>query len=151
MIEEQTPLQLDSKSSAESEKDQILDFVYHSFVKGGCVQKGSRPGFSHAIKLSYQLMDRSRLSTTAKDNLIYRYKLSEDVPKITIGFLMAAMDELTTDASFRVARPCQPGVSVQMQTELAEGVDLRQVVDNEIDMINVVTKQGRTLSNTRTE
>lgn len=148
---EQTPLKEENTFASEKENEKVLDFVYHSFVKGGCTQKGARPGFAHALKLSYQLMDRSRLSTTSKTNLNYRFKLSDDIPKITMGFFMAAMDEMTTNACFRVALPCQPGVSVQMQTELAQGVDLTQVVDHEIDILNYVIKQGRTLSHTRTE
>ncbi len=130
------------------ESSELVTYICENFIKGGAVQRGSNPGFSHAIKLSYNTIDKQRLSMGPK-SLSYRYTLSQDVPKFTIGLLTALMDELSTDACFRVGLPCTPGVSLQMQTELDDHMDLSSFT--EINVVNIVTKLGKTVSHTRTE
>jgi acyl-coenzyme A thioesterase PaaI-like protein len=140
----------------------LVDYIYSHFIKGGSVQKGSNPGFAHAMKLSYQTIDKNRFSVEGPSNntsnpncLSYRYRLSKDVPKWTVGLLTALMDELSTDACFRVGLPCPPGVSLQMQTELVDGTTSltteEEDHEEEMDVVNIVTKLGKTVSHTRTE
>jgi len=100
-----------SKTSAAA-MNNVIDFI-----KAGNLQKASQPGFAHALKLSYNTIDKSQLSTTAPNDLRYHYSLSADVPRYSVGLLSAIMDELSTDACFRAADPCPPGVSLQMQTQ----------------------------------
>ena len=138
-----------------AEEAMLVDYVIHGFVKGGSVQKGSRPGFAHALKLSYPRMEPSRLSVTPHDKtLTYRYPLSshQEAPT-TVGLLTALMDELSTTACFAVGQPSAPGVSLQMQTELVEtaSLSLTNLSTQEVDVVNIVTKLGRTVSTTRTE
>ena len=136
-----------------SAEAKLIDFVVHGFVKGGSVQKGSRPGFAHALQLSYPRFDKARLTLPDKNTLTYRYPLATTKShndKPTIGLLTALMDELTTVACFAVGQPSAPGVSLQMQTELVQPkTDLSSLT--ELDVVNVVTKLGRTVSTTRTE
>jgi acyl-coenzyme A thioesterase PaaI-like protein len=132
----------------------MVDYIYSHFIKGGSVQRGSNPGFAHAMKLSYNTIDKNRLSVLVggPKSLTYRYRLSNDVPKWTVSLLTALMDELSTSACFRVGLPCPPGVSLQMQTELIEGADLSSSSNmKEVDVVNIVTKLGKTVSYTRTE
>lgn len=133
-----------------SSSPSLVDYVYEHFVKGAAVQKGSNPGFGHALKLSYNTIDKSQLSVGPK-SLNYCYKLSSDVPKFTVGLLTAIMDELSTNACFRVGLPCPPGVSLQMHTELVDHIDLSTIHETEMNVINIVTKLGKTVSHTRTE
>ena len=137
-----------ASSAIEHSTSPLVDYVCEHFIKGGAVQKGSNPGFSHALKLSYNTIDKSQISI-GPNSLNYCYKLSSDVPKLTLGLLTALMDELTTDACFRVGLPCPPGVSLQMHTELVDHTELSTFT--EINVINVVTKLGKTVSHTRTE
>jgi acyl-coenzyme A thioesterase PaaI-like protein len=121
---------------------------------------GSRPGFNHALKLSHQTMDPKRIQsigTTSDPELTYRYSLSPDIPKYSTGIFTALMDELSTDACFRVGLPSPPGLSLQFQTEL---VDVSRAVEffanlsgchDEVDIINTVSKLGRTIAHTRTD
>ena len=154
----------------------VLDYVYSHFIKGAAVQKGSQPGFAHALQLSYQTLDRQRLSVDLPDRcshssssssqnrdnfLIYLYQTSVDhVPKLTMGLLTAVMDELTTVALFRTGLPSPPGVSLHMSTERALGADTTNphhmpqlTLENlsEVNVINQVTKLGKTVAHTRTE
>lgn len=116
----------------------LIDYICENFIKGGAVQPGSNPGFCHALKLSYNTIDKSQLSVGPK-SLGYRYKLSSDVPKFTIGLFTALMDELTTMACFRVGLPSPPGISLQMQTELVDRIiDLSTL--SEIQVISVLSK-----------
>jgi acyl-coenzyme A thioesterase PaaI-like protein len=117
-----------------------------TFIKGGNLLRASKPGFAHALKLSYNTIAKERLSV-GPTTLTYRYRLDQDVPRASLGLLTALMDELSTDACFRVGQPSAPGVSLQMQTELLVR-DLPET--KEIDIINTVTKLGRTISHTRT-
>ena len=140
----------------------LIEYIHSHFVKGGSSQIGARPGFAHALKLSYHLIDNKRVNLDGPDDKYYnyRYALSEDVPKFTIGLLCAAMDELSTNACFRVGLPAPPGMSLQMQTELvprtnSKGKYYENPLDDptlkELDMITCVTKLGRTVSYTRTD
>ena len=137
-----------SVMDCEDTNSSLIDYIYENFIKGGAIQKGSNPGFCHALKLSYNTIDKSKLSV-GPNSLNYHYKLSSDVPKFTIGLLTALMDELTSCACFRVGSPCPPGVSLQMQTELVDYIELSTF--SEIKVMNVVTKLGKTVSHTRTE
>eukprot|EP00934_Nitzschia_sp_Nitz4_P004418 Nitzschia sp. Nitz4//scaffold103_size77763//13148//14080//NITZ4_005440-RA/size77763-processed-gene-0.4-mRNA-1//1//CDS//3329532313//4408//frame0 len=122
--------------------------VYSSFIKASGTQKGCKPGFGHALKLSYNTIDPKRLSGDAQ-SLTYRYKLSPDVPKFTLSLLTAIMDELSTDAIFHMGNPSPPGLSVHLQTELVSIASLDSY--DELDVVNVITKLGRKLAFTRTE
>lgn len=123
------------------------------FIKAG--NSRSQPGFGHALKLSYNLMAKERLTVTNNNKtLTYRYHLSDDVPKATVGLFTALMDELSTNACFAAGLPSPPGVSLQMQTELLVNVGTNAqefLLPNEIEIVNTVTKLGRTVSHTRTD
>ena len=135
-----------------------------AFIKGGGLQPASKPGFAHSLKLSYNTIAKDKISVTNKNKtLTYRYKLSEHVPKPTIGLYTALMDELTTNACFSSGSPSPPGVSLQMQTELLTNAfhhhhqqepsssHPQDQVGSEIDIVNTVTKLGKTVSHTRTD
>jgi len=131
-----------SKSSAA-----VVESVL-AFIKGGNTRPGSKPGFGHALKLSYNLMAKEHLSVTNRNKtLSYRYRLSEDIPKATVGLYTALMDELSTNACFAAGLPSPPGVSLQMQTELL----VKEPPTGEIVIVNTVTKLGKTVSHTRTD
>lgn len=140
---------------------EVVDYVLSTFVKGAMLQKGCRPGFAHALKLSYPTIDASRVSADEDNSLSYRYKLSPDIPYFTVGLCTALMDELSTDACFRVGRPSAPGLSLHLETQLISPIGgssrnetLPKLLDpstKEVDIINVVTKLGKTISFTRTD
>jgi acyl-coenzyme A thioesterase PaaI-like protein len=119
-----------------------------NFIKLGNSQPASKPGFGHALTLSYNLIDKERLTLSANRKVLsYRYRLNDQVPKATTGLFTALMDELSTHACFGAGMPSPPGVSLQMQTELLKPIDNAR----EFDIINTVTKLGRTVSHTRTD
>eukprot|EP00545_Synedropsis_sp_CCMP1620_P000857 CAMPEP_0119030078 /NCGR_PEP_ID=MMETSP1176-20130426/40850_1 /TAXON_ID=265551 /ORGANISM="Synedropsis recta cf, Strain CCMP1620" /LENGTH=307 /DNA_ID=CAMNT_0006986443 /DNA_START=53 /DNA_END=976 /DNA_ORIENTATION=- len=130
-----------------SSSSKVLPLVV-GFIKGGNKQPASKPGFGHALKLSYNLIAKEKLSWKEKI-LTYQYKFTEDVDKATPGLLMAIMDELTTNACFGVGQPSAPGVSLQMQVELA--ADVQALQSDEMDVVSTVVKLGRTISFTRCE
>ena len=129
-----------------------------SFVKAGSAQRGSNPGFSHALKLSYRRFDKERLSITrtgssnSKNNkvLTYRYQFGcKDVPTATVGTLTAIMDDLHTYAIFACGMPSPPGASLLLQTELFNRYDLSKI--KEVDFVNKVSKFGRTIVHAETD
>lgn len=131
----------------------VFDSVL-AFIKAGNLRASSKPGFGHALKLSYNIIAKERFSIDNKTKtLTYRYQFSEHVPKPSIGLYTALMDELSTDACFMVGSPSPPGVSLQMQTELLAKDYHKQShhLGKEIDVVNTVTKLGRTVSHTRTD
>jgi acyl-coenzyme A thioesterase PaaI-like protein len=114
------------------------------FIKGGNMQAASKPGFGHALRLSYNLISKERLTWEDK-TLTYRYTFTEHV---STGAFMAIMDELTTNACFGVGQPSAPGVSLQMQMELTKvPLDLLK----EVDIVSTVVKLGRTVSYVRSD
>jgi len=117
----------------------ILDFI-----KSGSMQPASKPGFGHALKLSYNLISTENLSWNGENTLTYRYKFTRHVGKPTPSLLLAIMDELTTNACFGVGKPSAPGLSLQMQMEITHGTGLDSF--NELDVVNTVVKKGRTIS-----
>lgn len=138
----------------------VVDYLFHHFKKGQALLAGSRPGFGHALKLSHQTMDPQRVLSTGEDPnhklWSYRYQLSPDVPKYSVGLFTALMDELSTDACFRAGLPSPPGVSLQMQTELVSKEKALNHFQNpatrkEVDIINTVTKLGKSIAHTRTD
>jgi acyl-coenzyme A thioesterase PaaI-like protein len=147
----------------------VVDYLFQNFKKGQSLLAGSRPGFCHALKLSHQTMDPQRVISIGDDDSSsnlnnhnkklwsYRYQLSPHVPKYTVGLLTALMDELSTDACFRVGLPSPPGVSLQMQTEVvSKAKALDHFMNNdtrggEVDIINSVTKLGKSIAHTRTD
>lgn len=147
------PLSMSENKDSPSSNARLVDYIHENFIKGGAAQGGSNPGFNHAMKLSYHTIEKKRLSVEGPPkSLTYRYRLSSDVPKYTVGLFTALMDELSTNACFRVGLPSAPGVSLQMQTELVDGANLSELKEgDEVDVINVVVKLGRTVSHTRTE
>ena len=129
-----------------------------TFIKGGNLQPGSKPGFAHSLKLSYNTITKDRISVTNQNKtLTYRYQLTEHVPKPSVGLYTALMDELSTNACFAAGSPSPPGVSLQMQTELlTKSFHHKQPshfhqVGHEIDIVNTVTKLGKKVSHTRTD
>jgi len=119
-----------------------------NFMKVGSLQPASTPGFSHALKLSHNTILKDNISAGPK-TLTYRYRFgSRDVPEATLGIYCALMDELSTSALFAVGQPSAPGASLQFQTELLDE-NFQSV--REVDVVNTVTKLGRTVSNSRTE
>lgn len=129
--------------------DDIVEKITSTYFKAMCYTKGGNPGFSHHLKCSYNTIDKNRISI-GPNSLTYRYKLSETVPKFSVGLLTALMDELSTSTFYHVGAPGTPGLSVQMQTELVAGGPKLEDLE-EIDIINVVTKFGRTISFTKTD
>jgi len=117
-----------------------------AFIRGGNLLNGSKPGFSHALKLSYNTISKERLSI-GSGSLSYRYSFCEHVQNPTLGLFVALMDELSTDAVFRVGLPAAPGATLQMQAEIIDN----ELPTNDIDIVNTVTKLGKTISHTRTE
>jgi len=119
--------------------NEVLNFIKQSGMRPAC-----KPGFAHNLNLSYNLIDKARLSVDAgKKSLTYRYRFDN---KPTVGFYTALMDELSTDACFAAGLPAAPGLSLQMQTEVVSPIDAR-----EVDIISTVSKLGRTITNTRTD
>lgn len=119
-----------------------------TFIKSANLQSPSKPGFSHALKLSYNTILKDKISVGPK-TLTYRYRFgSRDVPKATLGIYSALMDELSTNALFRVGLPSAPGASLQFQTELLDE-NFQSV--QEVDVVTTVTKLGRTVSHSRTD
>ena len=108
-------------------------------------------------------MDPKRIisiGTSSNPELVYRYTLSPDVPKYSTGLFTALMDELSTDACFRVGQPSAPGLTLQFQTELVNPTAVMNFFRNhahnhdrhqEVDIINSVSKLGKTIAHTRTE
>jgi hypothetical protein len=120
------------------------------FIKAGSKQPASNPGFSHALKLSYNLISKERLKWTG-GTLTYRYRLSEDMGKFSASLLLAIMDELTTNACFGAGMPSSPGVSLQMSLGLCHGRQCSRLSSlRELDVVSTVTKLGRTISFTQT-
>lgn len=139
----------------------VIDYLLLNFKHASELLPGSRPGFNHALKLSSSTIESQRIRVGTSSTIrqegdwTYRYKLSPQVPKYSVGLLTALMDELSTDAVFRVGLPAAPGLSLQMQTEL---VDKKKAWDffhdptkPELDIINTVAKLGKTISHTRTD
>lgn len=149
---------MSTKSSAAA-----LEYLM-AFIKSSGHQKASKPGFAHALKLSYNMMDKDRFSISSDDKtLTYRYLLSDSVLDTTnssssrVGLYTALMDELSTDACVIAnwPKPSPPGVSLHMKTELMSQAHssgaLAQGPGHEVDVINHVTKLGKTVSHMRTD
>lgn len=145
---------------AQQSSRKVVEYLMSHFKKASMILPGSTPGFNHALKLSYQTMDPARIvsiGTASHPELTYRYSLSPDVPRYSTGLLTALMDEISTDACFRVGMPSAAGLTLQFQTEL---VDKNKAIDifsnrdgrhNEIDIVNKVSKLGKTIAHTRTD
>jgi hypothetical protein len=118
------------------------------FIKTGNNQPAAKPGFGHAVRLSYNMIAKQNLSWKDR-SLTYRYTFNENVDKATPGLFMAIMDELTTSACFCVGQPSAPGTSLNMQVELAAGAHNLQPDD--MDVVSTVVKLGRKISFTRCE
>lgn len=136
----------------------VIDYLLRYFKGASELLPGSRPGFSHALKLSRTTIDPNRISVTSAaqpKNWTYRYQLSPHVPRYSLGLLTALMDELSTDAVFRAGLPAAPGLSLQMQTEVVDQHRAREYFEDptksQLDIINTVAKLGKTISHTRTE
>jgi len=126
------------------------------FLKSGGLEAGSKPGFSHFLRLSYNTLAKERISVTDdKKTLTYRYGFSDYVSRPSVGLYTALMDELSTSACFAAGSPHPPGVSLQMQTELLvkdyHSLHKQQSPVGDVDIINTVTKLGRTVSHIRTD
>ncbi len=135
----------------------VIDYLLLNFKKASELLPGSRPGFNHALKLSSSTIEPKRISVgdPQHGDWTYRYELSQHVTKYSVGLLTALMDELSTDAVFRVGSPAAPGLSLQMQTEV---VDKKKAWDYfqdpnkpQLDIVNTVAKLGKTISHTRTD
>jgi len=126
-----------------------------TFLKGGGLQPGSKPGFGHSLRLSYNTLNKERVSVSDnKKTLTYRYCFAEHATHPSVGLYTALMDELTTDACFIAVSPHPPGVSLQMQTELLvkdHHKKPQEALPKYVDIVNTVTKLGRTVSHTRTD
>ena len=142
-----------------------------------CNQAALTPGFTHALRLSYNLISKQHLTWNDDDDddnnvartLTYRYKFGKQVGKPTAGLLLAIMDEISTSACFGAGNPSAPGVSIQMHLELCQQRGLRhhhpmlvqlpsvlqqqqqQYEEEELDVISTVVKLGRILSYITTE
>lgn len=128
-----------------SSNDAVVPLIM-DFIKGGNSQPASKPGFGHAIKLSYNGIAKERLSwNETKKSLTYRYKFVDTLAAST-GLLVALMDELTTDACFGYGQPSAPGLSLQMQIQLVSGGGPSLSTYSELDIVSTVTKLGRTIS-----
>uniref|UniRef100_A0A7R9ZJM3 Thioesterase domain-containing protein n=1 Tax=Craspedostauros australis TaxID=1486917 RepID=A0A7R9ZJM3_9STRA len=126
-----------------------------SFIKGAALQPASKPGFAHALRLSYNTINADRLGWDAKRKaLTYRYAFEDVVTASpTLGTMTAIMDELTTNACFAVGQPSAPGLSLHMDMEwlIDDPTTLFGTDRKELDVVNIVTKLGRTISFTRAE
>ena len=137
-------------TTIKADHNRVLDSIM-VFLKGASLQPASRPGFQHALQLSYNTISKERFSFgEGGKTLTYRYQFNESVPKATVGVLTALMDELSTTTCFRSSIPSPPGASVQMQTELLAH-DIDEILNDGVDIVNTVTKLGRKVSHTRTE
>lgn len=127
----------------------MVDKLASNYFKAMCLGKGGKIGFSHHLKVSYNTIDKNRI-TVGPDSMTYRYKLSETIPRFSVGLLTALMDELSSSVFYRVGNPGTPGLSVQMQTALLADKKTLDGMD-EIDIVNIATKMGKRVSFTRTE
>ena len=148
--EQEAFLSQQQSAMSKDEQDAVQDML--DFIKSGNAQPGSKPGMAHALKLSYNLVDKAAFHyDAASKTLTYRYKFTNDIPKPSVGLLTALQDESVAFSSFAVGRPCSPGASLQMQTELlVSSLDSISVGDV-IEMATTITKLGRVVTNSVTE
>mmetsp|Transcript_15088 Transcript_15088/g.21828 ORF Transcript_15088/g.21828 Transcript_15088/m.21828 type:complete len:660 (+) Transcript_15088:82-2061(+) len=125
-------------------QNDFIDRCQETGVKGIC-QKGGIQQIDS---------DHSALSSVQNDHL---------------NFLAGNLDELSTMACFAVGQPSAPGLSLQFQSELLSNLHSNTIINTlsppdhrtttkatkattkDIDIINTVTKLGRTISYTRTD
>ena len=117
------------------------------FIKGASLQESSKPGFQHALRLSYNLIEKEKLEWNKEDDcLTYRYQFRNgSIGSPTAGVLFAIMDELQTNALFGANQPSAPGLTLQMQLESVCAKRLSSCT--ELDVVCRVDKSGKTVSN----
>ena len=97
-----------------------------NFVKAGAFQRGSNPGFSHALQLTHNTIHPSKLTIADEGKrVLYKYHTSTGT-KPSTSLLLAILDEFTTNSQPAFRYPCAPGVTLHMQLERAyrQGRDL---------------------------
>ena len=147
-----------------------VSFIFQ-FMKKVSLQAASKPGFPHALSLSYNLISKERLKWSETDqSLIYRYNFDENshVGKPTVGLLIAIMDELDADNCIGLGRPSAPGASLHMRLKLCSTSNVSGINNSnqqqrqhspflplenlgELEIVSTVVKLGRMVSFVKTD
>ncbi|CAJ1943391.1 unnamed protein product [Cylindrotheca closterium] len=140
----------------EAMKEVVMNFVKQGYLLIRMNRK-PKPGesmhnFQSALGLCYETYDPDRL-TVSKNFLSYRYKLAPS-DKLTPGLGTALMDEVTAGLMGAAGKPA--GASLFFQTQwYPENIKSSTSADDDdedyLDIINTLTKNGRTISHTRTD
>jgi len=140
----------------EAMKEAVINFVKGGYLLIRWNLKNPKPvesihSFQSALGLCYQTYDPDRL-TVSKNVLSYRYKLAP-CDKLTPGLGTALMDEVTAGLMGSVGKAA--GASLFFQTQwYPENIKIAPSSDEEedyIDIVNTLTKSGRTIAHTRTD
>eukprot|EP00980_Cylindrotheca_fusiformis_P031761 scaffold26902_cov98-Cylindrotheca_fusiformis.AAC.2 len=137
-------------------KDAALNFLRQGSLMTRRNNK-AKPGvvshnFGHALGLCHETIDMDRL-TVSKNHYTYRHLLSKDRP-MTPGMAVALMDEMTAHLMGCAGSPA--GASLFFQVEwLPKKKKIvkaeKEEEDDYIDIVNTLTKKGRTIAHTRTD
>ncbi|CAJ1965083.1 unnamed protein product [Cylindrotheca closterium] len=139
-------------------KERVLNFLKQGNLLTR-IRRRAKPtdvfhGFEHSIGLSYQNIQMDRLSVDAT-KLSYRYPLGckyvGNQRVLSPGLATALMDELSTQLIGGGAL-APPGVSVSFHTHwFPRRLDKEDLDIEYVDIINTITKAGKTIAHTRTE
>jgi acyl-coenzyme A thioesterase PaaI-like protein len=138
--------------SAAALKGAVLNFVKLGNLMTRMRRK-TKPGvashnFEHALGLCHETIEMDRL-TVSKNVLTYRYKLSNG-QKLTPGLAGALMDETTAGLMGSTGAPAGASLFFQVQWFPKK---IKSAGDNDdyVDIVNTLTKQGKTIAHTRTD
>mmetsp|Transcript_19860 Transcript_19860/g.48757 ORF Transcript_19860/g.48757 Transcript_19860/m.48757 type:complete len:328 (-) Transcript_19860:26-1009(-) len=138
----------------EAMKEVVMNFVKQGYLFFRMNRK-PKPGesnysFQSALGLCHETYDPDRL-TVSKNFLSYRYKLAPS-DKLTPGLGAALMDEMTAGLFGAAGRPAGASLFFQAQW-FPENIIKSSSSDEEdyVDIANTLTKNGRTISHTRTD
>lgn len=135
-------------------KEIVLNFVKQGYLLSRMNRKSkagdSVHNFQSALGLCYETYDPDRL-TVSKNFLSYRYKLAPS-DKLTPGLGAALMDEITAGLMGAAGKPAGASLFFQIQW-FPENIKKVSSSDEEdyVDLMNTLTKSGRTISHTRTD
>jgi hypothetical protein len=152
----------------EAMKEVVLNFVKQGYLllrMNNRSKKPNKPGgdyvkqqsFQSALGLSYETYDPNRL-TVSKDFLSYRYKLAPH-DKLTPALGVALMDEVTAGLMGAAGKSAGASLFFQAQwfpenikpTEESSSSSSLTEEEDYVDISNTLTKNGRTISHTRTD
>jgi acyl-coenzyme A thioesterase PaaI-like protein len=133
-------------------KDAVLNFVKQGNLMARMRRK-TKPGvpshnFEHALGLCHETIEMDRL-TVSKNALTYRYKLSNG-QKLTPGLAGALMDETTAELMGSTGAVAGASLFFQVQW-FPKKIKSAGDGDDYVDIVNTLTKQGKTIAHTRTD